>query len=167
MRNIIVGFSKPKKANPLSNAIMWFMGTKFSHVYVAFISNSISRTLIYQANRHGCHFIGKEKFSEDNQVVEYFLLSITEEQYRHCIQKAVDLAGTEYGTMQLIGIGLEISMRKIGIKDAKNPIPDNHRYVCSELVAVILKDCLGYQIDTPLEQITPDDIYKLIKYKKK
>ncbi|MEM4379135.1 MAG: hypothetical protein QXL01_00410 [Thermoplasmatales archaeon] len=168
MRHIIVGFSKPKKANPLSNAIMWFMGTKFSHVYLAFQSNTINRTLIYQANRHGVFFIGKEKFDADNIVIDFFLISLTEDQYKKALQKCVDLSGEQYGVAQLIGIGIKELLKKpmkwLGMT-AHNPFPNKYKYICSELVVTILIDCdfLSLKdINVPLEEITPEHIYQIL-----
>lgn len=81
------------------------------------------------------------------------MLVLSKEQYNKVVNKAIELAGTKYGSLQLIGMGIARFFHKRFnlFKDGKKTM------VCSELVAYILRDCLNLQIvfreelDGPLE----------------
>jgi len=160
MRHITIGFSRPKESNVISNLIMKAQGANFSHVYMSFKSNSLDRTLIYQANRSGVWFIGKDRFAEHNEVVDYFVLSLTEEQYKIALQACVDLSGLKYGFLALTGIGIEKLLRLLKIR-SKNPLVQKNRYICSKLIGFIL-EIIGIDVPEDLDEVTPKDLHSLL-----
>lgn len=62
MEQITIGFSKSKKFLPIGSwLIRAYMGTPYSHVYLKFYSQSLNRTLIYEAVGGGVRFIGSKQ----------------------------------------------------------------------------------------------------------
>jgi len=160
MRHITIGFSRPKESNLISNTIMKVQGADFSHVYMSFKSNSLERTLIYQANRSGVWFVGKERFAEHNEVVDLFVLSLTEEQYKMVLQSCVDLSGLKYGFLALTGIGIEKLLEALKIR-SKNPLAQKNRYICSKLIGFLL-EIVGIDVPEDLDEVTPKDLHSLL-----
>lgn len=69
------------------------------------------------------------------------------------MQKCVDLAGVKYGTLTLLGMGFE---RLTGIR---SPFRDGGKtYVCSELIAEVLKQCNIANINLDLELAGPKQL---------
>jgi hypothetical protein len=165
MKLVVIGFSKPKKQNLISNAIMWVIRSKFSHVYLSFYSKSLNRKLIYQGNKRGVHFLSKDRFIKDNEVVDFVTLNLTPSQYTKALQSCVDNCGEQYGFWQLIGLGIVICLKRLGIS-VNNPFHEG--FICSEIVAKILIDS-GYlqekDFKKDIQDLTPKDLYELLKLK--
>jgi hypothetical protein len=164
-KNIIIGFSRPKKSNILSNLIMKVIGSSFSHTYLSFRSESLNRNLIYQGNKKGLHFLNKDKFTKENQIVAFFSINLPKEKYIKALQSCVDHAGDQYGFLQLIGIGLSLLLSKVGIK-WKNKY--YRGFICSEIVAQVLIDSGLFDISDfgkNINDITPKDIYIIMQTK--
>jgi hypothetical protein len=139
-----IAFSRPKKFNIASAAIMVFTNCKFSHALIKWRSENLDTDMIYQASHGMAHFMCGKRFSSSNIIVAEYEFNLTDEQFTAVMKKCVQLAGTKYGTLQLIGMGAE---RLTGVK---NPWRDASKtFVCSELVGEILKQ-LGL-IDSTLD----------------
>lgn len=162
MEKIIVGFSRPKKWKPFAAAIMSGYGINYSHVYVKIRSEKYDRTLIYQASQSVVNFVGSVFFDTDNIVVEEFELDISAEGKIKLMQFAIDKAGTPYGMKEAIGLGYVRICQLFGIKK-KNPFSDGeHTYVCSGLVAQILKENFDMKNISDTDDFTPKDVYMLL-----
>lgn len=164
MRKLVVGFSKPKSGFiPFSEAIRWVCGTKFSHTYIKFKSDSFDRVLIYQASGLLVNFIGETRFNEAEVVVAEFELEVSDEAFNRTMQFAIDQAGVPYGISQIFGILYVKALGLFGLK-AKNPFPNGSgNYVCSELVAQILKEIIGLKVDIDLDLIDPKEVFELLQ----
>lgn len=125
LKRITVGFSKPKSGFvSFADAIKKVIGSDFSHTYIKFKADSFNRVLIYQASVTAVNFMAEERFNKT-------------------LQFAIDQVGTSYGMSQIFGILYVKALGLFGIK-AKNPFPNGSgNYVCSELVAQILKEIIG------------------------
>ena len=161
MKTITIGFSRPKKANILSSTIMWFDNTDYSHVFMSFKSESLNRTLIYQANRYGVYFEGLKIFTDNNIVVKSYDIEISDESHTKLLQKCVDMSGLHYGFLQILGLGIERTLGLIGIK-TKNPIQDKN-YICSELIATLMKECLNIDVPEDYNEVSPHDLDVLLE----
>lgn len=164
MRTVVVGFSKPKSGFvPFSAAIRWVCRTKFSHTYIKFKSDSFNRVLVYQASGLNVNFIGETRFNQEEDIVAEFQLEVSEEAFNRTMQFAIDHAGVPYGISQIFGILYVKALALFGVK-AKNPFSNgNSNYVCSELVAQILKEIIGLDVQDDLDVITPKEVFELLQ----
>jgi hypothetical protein len=137
--------------------------TKFSHTYIKISSESLNRTLIYQANGSGVWFIGEDAFLHKNIPVEEYDFTITEVQKIKLLQFCVDNSGKSYGRMQLCGMGLCRLIKAVIGKSIKNPFGDeNRRYICAELVANALNE-VGFPEIKELDNIGLKELVEKVK----
>ncbi len=164
MKRITVGFSKPKaKFVPFADAIKKVIGSDFSHTYIKFKADSFNRVLIYQASGTAVNFMAEERFLDHNTVVAEFDLEVSEEVFNKTLQFAIDQVGTPYGMSQIFGILYVKALGLFGLK-ARNPFPNGSgNYVCSELVAQILKEIIGLQVEQDLDLIDPKEVFELLQ----
>ncbi len=164
MKRITVGFSKPKaKFVPFADAIKKVIGSDFSHTYIKFKADSFNRVLIYQASGTAVNFMAEERFLDHNTVVAEFDLEVSEEVFNKTLQFAIDQVGTPYGMSQIFGILYVKALGLFGLK-ARNPFPNGSgNYVCSELVAQILKEIIGLEVATDLDLIDPKEVFELLQ----
>ena len=154
---VTIGFSKPKnKLFPIGSwAIRLFQGTAYSHTYIRFYSESLNRTLVYEAvGTGGVRFIGYKLWTKHADEIESFTLKVKKCNATTMLQEFVDDSGLDYGHLQNIGIFLAsiFGWKKNPWKKGKN---------CSEIVAKFLIS-EGYSISKPLDLVTPKDIYKVL-----
>jgi len=155
MKTITIGFSKSiKKCAIGSWSIRAYMRTDYSHVYVKFYSQSIDRTLVYEAVGSGVRFIGQEVWKSHAKEMHSYDISISDESYKKLMQFCVDNAGAQYGFMQNIGV-VVCDLLKL----KKNPFRAGNN--CSEIVGEILK-IEGFLFDKDINLIIPKDIKELL-----
>lgn len=155
MRNLRIGFSKPKKWAIGSQIIQWCDRAQFSHAFLRWYSPTVNRVLVYQASHGMVHFISGYNFDKDATTVVEYEVELSDSDFDTVVKKCIDLAGTKYGTLELLGMGFE---RITGIK---SPFRDGDKtFVCSELVGTVLK--LVCNIDLDLELAGPGELEKLI-----
>ena len=152
--NIVVGFSRHPGFAPGSWLLCAAEGTPYSHAYIKIRSESLDRTLIYQATGIGVYFIGEAQFLLRATPVEEYSFEISDAAKKTFLQKAIDKTGLPYSRMQVIGIGIMRLCALFG-KKISNPFKNGDKaYVCCELVDAALcelglfpddvdKDCIG------------------------
>ncbi len=156
MKTVVVGFSRPKHCTLLSKLIMKLQGTNYSHVYLMFYSESLDRKLIYQASGLQVNFVGSQLFYEHHIAVKEFELSISDEAYKKALQFAVDKAGSPYSIKQLFRILWYSTTGHLTQGDGRQ------MYVCSELVAQMLLEDFGLDVNKDLDLVTPKDLFELM-----
>lgn len=133
MPQIIVGFSRHPGFAPLSWLICAVEGTPYSHAYIKIRSESLDRTLIYQATGIGVYFVGENHFNQVAIPIEEYVFEISDDARKRFLQKAIDKTGMPYGKLQILGIGIMRLAALFG-KRISNPFKDgNAAYVCVEL----------------------------------
>mgnify|MGYP001571962652 CR=1 FL=1 len=166
---ITVGFSRHKGFAPISWIIMLCEHTPFSHAYIKVRSESLDRTLVYQATGSGVHFIGSAMFEESAQVIEEYEMPMPSEDRKKLLQWCVDNAGKPYGRLQVIGIGLIRLAKLFGLR-ISNPFSNgNKAYICCELVTAALEHT-GMAGPDDLDQvdlIATRDMVRLVDEKSK
>lgn len=147
MKYITIGFSTSKNKFAIGSAVIRaFEGTPYSHTYMEFWSESIFRSLIYQASHGMVNFMNVVEFQKHSKVVESYMLVVTDEQHKKILAFCVDYVGVEYGKLELIGIGLAKIKRQLGLSKT-NPFKDGKKtFICSELMGYVLK-ILGCEFD--------------------
>lgn len=161
---IIIGFSRAKSPYAiLSKAIMWAESTPFSHVYLKVTSLEIDEEVIFQASGLKVNIENTLSFNEHSQPVEEYEVDVSEETIKQIWKFIYDNLGKSYSHKAFIGLGF-VRLCAIFGHHAHNPFKDGeYTYVCSELVAFVLKDYLKYKIDEP-EDMLPIDVNNIINY---
>jgi hypothetical protein len=147
---IKIGFSKRNCFG--SKLIAWWMGTPFSHVYLQFENE------IIQASGTHVNTMSDLDFVKKNIVVDSYEIEVDEQVYYMELEKARSKIGLPYAWRQLIDIFLsDIFKSNIHwFHDHKQA------YICSELVAGVLKDLKYSAFDWDLDYVTPKDIWHLM-----
>jgi hypothetical protein len=163
MKQMFIGFSRRRKFNLVSWLVRKVEGTEFSHVYVRFPSERLARNILYEASGTSVHFKAQWIFDRDNEVVEEYETLISEDTHVSVMRFCLDNAEVPYGLKSLFGFGIVKIASIFGIK-IPNPFRDGRKtYVCSELVADILRDA-GF--DAPCEgEATPKVLREFIRAK--
>ncbi len=151
---IIIGCSRNYLIG--SEAIQWWLGTNYSHVYARWHLDSQDRDIIYQASHGMVHFTSLENFTKNNIIVKEYILDLTDEQFKRFSRKCIDLAGEKYSTLQLLQIFV------CGLSNGKLTFEDQNGYICSELICELLED-FGIEFSKPKYLVQPDDIIKALE----
>lgn len=154
MRIVNIDFTKSRKRLPiLSWLIRWIEGTEYSHVRIRWTS-SAGVELIYEASGNSVKLIGeyaRDKFPVD--IVATYEIPVEDTEYRSLI-KLFRFASVDYGVCQLLGI---LAARLCGLKS--NPFARGRgAQVCSELVALFMKEVKGWDVPYDLDIAGPRDI---------
>lgn len=153
MAKIIVGFSRHKGFAPLSWGIQAIERTPYSHAYIKIVTESLNRTLIYQANNSGVWFIGEPAFLENNIAVEEYEFDISDSEKVKLLQFCIDNSGKKYAKLQLLGMFFCRIYKFFTGKECKNPLGDeNRRFICTELVSAAL-NAVGFPKVEELDNI--------------
>lgn len=148
---IIIGFSRAKSPYKIgSTAIRLYLNRPYSHVYLNFYSETLQRSIIYEAVGAGVRFIGLNNWLEHAAVIKEYEIEISHEDSIYLRQWCIDNAGEDYGYLQNVGLIFAniLSLQQNPFKQGIN---------CSELIAIILQK-YGYTFNKPLDLITPADI---------
>lgn len=163
MKQVIIGFSRPKEFKVLAKLIMLNEKTNYSHAYIKFNALSFDRSLIYQASGKQVNFEGSVHFNTHAILVEEYEISIEDDLYKRLMQFCIDNAGIPYGLKATIGL-VWVKINKLFGKKIDNPFNDGDASLfCSELAYNCLK-LINESSDTDIgEDISPKDLNDLIK----
>lgn len=157
---VTIGFSRPKNHKfPIGSwLIRLHQRTPYSHCYIRFYSESLNRTLVYEAvGTGGVRFVGYKRWSEKAEEIKSYTIKAKKCNSTTMMQNFVDEAGEDYGHMQNIGIFLG------NIFGWKNN-PWRRGANCSEIVGRFLK-AEGYEVKKSLDLLTPKDIDSILSSK--
>lgn len=154
---IYVGFSYPKRFKIGAWLIAKWMGKPYSHVYLKFVSPSITNT-IYQASHGMVHFTSEARFLEDNTSIKEIAIPAKDTTRLLALRHAISLAGEAYGYIELAKIFaydiiFNVTGKAQGFQNSKG-------FVCSELAGKLLTDLYGITWHKPTHLLRPDDIEK-------
>ena len=156
MIKVVVGASRNSEGKIGSEAIQWWMGTDYSHVYVRWHLTTQDKEVVYHAASGMVHFVSLDNFTKHNTIVREFDLYLTDDQFKKFSARCIDLAGEKYSYIELLQIFLsDVSGGKIRLKDQPG-------YICSELLCELF-DSLGIQLNKPKFLVRPDDIVKALE----
>ncbi len=163
MKTIIIGFSRPKKINLFSRAIMWADKTAYSHVYVKWKWNSIERDIIYQASKLAVNFESDVTFNSHAVVVEEYEVTLSDECHKTVMQFCMDNSNKPYGIKEILGFAWVKLCAKMG-KKVRNPFPTNgNSYVCSKIGMEILQVAKIVDVNLDSDDIDPLDLNNIIQ----
>lgn len=164
MDTLIIGFSKKKNFNLVSETIKFMEGSKFSHVYLR--RNSKYGEYVYQASGLAVNFTNINIFLDHNDIVEEFSIEIDEDQKKKLLEFFIANAGAPYGMDQLFTLAKILICDRLYIKtDKTKVINGKKKFICSELAVIILAEILKVDLDIKesADMVTPLRLYKAIK----
>ena len=162
-KTLTIGFSKPRGffKQPISWLIRKFEGSDYSHVYIKLSNATISNDVYYHASGSEVKFMGTDLFYKQNKPVEEHEFKLETTKYYQILDFAIEKVGHPFSIVQLVGLALVRIAAILGFK-ISNPF-GNKGYVCTELVAELLRDIYGASIDKELNSITLKDIKILLQ----
>lgn len=155
MKNIIFGFSRPKKWKPFAAAIMAVDDINFDHGYTKFRSDRWEADFIYQSSGTRTNFMGGDYFRKLNTVIEEYVLQVPDEVEAKVGHLCVTREGAPYPVKSIIGIGVVKFFGLVGAK-IKNPWPSEFRDCVGEQAA-ILSGGLGIYCPLDFNEMTPKE----------
>jgi hypothetical protein len=160
MTNIYIGFSRPKKWAIGSSAIMLWTNSNCSHTYIRFESDKIQST-VYHAAHGMVHFVTQDHFLDHNTVIDEFALPIDSDKRIDVMKWCMDQCGEKYSQLELIKIFIHDCLYRLFklIPD----FGDSRGYICSELVAKLLKYKWNLDFKKPVYLLSPKDVRDTLK----
>ena len=160
---IIIGFSRPKRM--LLPVLSWIIrlveGTPYSHCYIKWWSTSFDRWIVYQASGLAVNFVGNTRFAEHSLIIKEFQLPVSEKEFENLLGWAIDMSGTSYGFLHLVGIGV-VKFASLFGKKIANPF-SGEQQVCAKLIGLALRDVLKQGIDIDLASAGVKDVYSIVE----
>jgi hypothetical protein len=158
---VSIGFSSPHKAMIGAKAISWWMGTKYSHIFIKF-EYLESKAAIFHAANGQVHFRSETNFLKNNSIVEEFYTEVDQEEHDRLFDRCMDLSGQSYSFIQLIKILCSDLIYAIFKKAIY--FGDSKGYICSELIGKLLVERFNFSFEKPIPSLKPIDIHiELIK----
>jgi hypothetical protein len=137
--------------------------TPYSHVCVMMQDEQTGVNMVYQASHTFVNAMSQAQFLDQEQIVYAFTFSVDDSIEVASRQFAQNRLGVSYGVLGVFGLAVVQIASWLGIK-MNNPFPNNgSTYWCSEYVAAILENVDVLVTSENLNNMTPKDLYPLIK----
>lgn len=151
-----IEFTRPRGFKPFSYLIRLFEGTPYSHVRVKWKTLGGSE-IIYEAAGSSVRFIGPRAVQNQSVIIcKTYRTILTRDNYRLFLNKCIELAGVEYGVLQILGI----LYSRIWAKKT-NPLADKKKtIVCSELVFYLLQEVFKFETKIDPDLAGPRELDK-------
>jgi hypothetical protein len=152
---VYVGFSTPRRWNPLSALIRAMMRSKASHAWLLVEDPLFELRLVLEAHSTGFRLISLAEFVKGNKVV-----ALVEPAHPVApgLPEAGGWLGDEFDVLGLFGIFLTLVAKWFDRKAWRNPFTSSRALFCSEAVVRVLKAAhypgsgrLGDETTTPGE----------------
>lgn len=154
MRKITIGLSRHTKFSIFGRGIEFFQKTPYSHAYLKFHSNSLSRDLIYQASGLKVNFMNTKMFDSSNTTTNEYVIEVTEEKYNEILGFCVDQVGKPYGIKNIVGI---VFYTVFGYKIIKSDKLES--FICSELIGYVMRMAGILPDGIDLDYFKPKDVF--------
>lgn len=164
METISIVFSKSSGTFPIfSWLIMAAEQTPYSHVSIKMMDDEISQPVIYQASHTMVNEMSETEFLSQETVVYSFDFQVSPAVKQNIKKFAINQLGVSYGILSIIGLAYVQIVAWFG-KKIDNPFKENGQtYVCSQFIASVLEACTNVSISEPINDITPKDMYGIVK----
>lgn len=161
MRNLTVGFSRPKHLKfPLfSWLIRLYEGTPYSHVYLKWYSKRYNCYLVYHAASMGLHFLGEEQQEVQLDTVEEYHFDLPDYKFHNLVDYCLQKAGTPYGILGVFGLVISRLLGK-----SRNIFNQKERaQFCTELTSRLLRNAFDIQLPKAPNKMRLRDVEELVK----
>jgi hypothetical protein len=152
---VYVGFSTPRRWNPLSALIRAMMRSKTSHAWLLVEDPLFGLRLVLEAHSTGFRLISFANFVRDNKVVA---IVAPAHPLEHGMPEAGGWLGDEFDVLGLFGIFLTMVAKWFARRAWRNPFTSTRALFCSEAVVRVMKAAhypgagrLGDETTTPAE----------------
>lgn len=153
---VFIGFSTPRRWNPLSALIRAMMKSQVSHTWMLVEDPLFKLRLVLEAHTTGFRLISLAEFVKDNKVVA--LVQPAHPQLLEAgLPEAGGWLGDEYDVLGLFGIFLT-QVAKWFKRKSRNPFTSSRALFCSEAVVRVLRSAgypgaepFGHETTTPAE----------------
>jgi len=133
---VFVGFSTPRRWNPLSALIRAMMSSRTSHAWLLVEDPIFDLRLVLEAHSTGFRLVSFANFVRDNKVVAIVAPA-------HSLEAGLPAAGGwlggEFDLLGLFGIFLTLVARWFRRRRWRNPFTSSRALFCSEAVVRVLK----------------------------
>ena len=160
MERLFIGFSSPINFKIGAEAIKWWTNSLYSHCYLRFEYKN-SKTAIFHAAHGMVHFRSETNFFRENKSIKEYEIQLTDQSHSELFDECMDLAGENYGKVELIKIFLSDIIYSMARKEI--PWENSSGYICSELVGKLCIDRLGLSFSKPTYLLKPFDIDSKLK----
>lgn len=153
---IIVGFSTPKKWNPLSWAIRKLTKSEASHAWLLVDDPVFGVRMVMDAHLTGLRLIPFERFVEASTVIA---LAVPRWGIENGLAVQAKGIGSKYDLIGLAGVAYVKLMWILFKKKVTNPLRSPGVLFCSEAVTIVLQESLypGAEVMDP-ESVAPGDL---------
>ncbi|MBK9520003.1 MAG: hypothetical protein IPO09_22315 [Anaeromyxobacter sp.] len=152
---VFVGFSTPRRWNPLSALIRAMMRSQASHAWLLVEDPLFELRLVLEAHSTGFRLIALAEFVKENRVVA--LVEPAHDLHRG-LPEAGGWLGDQFDVLGLFGIFLTLVGRWFSARRWRNPFTSSRALFCSEAVVRVMKasrypgaERLGNETTTPAE----------------
>lgn len=158
---VLVGFSTPRRWNPLSALIRAMTHSRTSHAWLLVEDPAFQLRLVLEAHSSGFRLVSFTRFVKENVVVALVEPSTP-------IDASLPAAGTWLGesfdVLGLFGIFLTLISRWFRQRPWRNPFPTPSALFCSEAVVRTLRAARYPGSDElPAEETTPADLLAFLE----
>jgi hypothetical protein len=137
-----VGFSTPKKFNPVSWLVRKLTGSRASHAFFVYHDQDFDMLMVLEAHEFGFRLIPFDSFKKKNHLVGLFTPKISiEPGLKYVAQRYL---GTMYDYGGLIG-GAVVMLGRWFKRKWRNPFRGSKNIFCSEAVYLAMQKSPGYE----------------------
>ncbi len=161
---VYLGFSTPRRWNPLSALIRRMMRSPASHAWLLVEDPLFQLRLVLEAHSTGFRLISFATFVKDNKVVALVEPPRDEaHDLRRGLPEAGGWLGDQFDLLGLFGIFLTMVAKWFRRKAWRNPFTSSRSYFCSEAVVRVMK-AAGYPGASRLdaETTTPAELLDFV-----
>lgn len=163
MKDLVVGFSRPKTWKIFAWIIMKLLKTPYDHVYLRLYLHSYEREIIYQASGSRVNFMNFNIFENENDIIKEFNITTSEENYIKLLQFCIDNVAKPYSLKEAFGLGLTRIAKFFGLK-IENPFKEqNNSYVCSVIASYIIENFTPIDLPENFQDMDPKDLYDFLE----
>jgi len=136
----------------ISRLIRWFSRSEASHALLTFHDPFLEKVFVMEANGRGFMLTPWAKWRRTHKLLARFSVKMPPSNQVVSLKLLAEHLGSQYDYISLLGF-----LFRRWVKRVANPFSDPDRLVCSEAVAVFLRDCGIGDFDKP-ETWTPGDL---------
>lgn len=129
-----LGFSTPRRFNPVSWLVRKLTGSTASHAWFLYYDQDFQMDMVMEAHELGFRLLPFSRFERENKVVAVFSPTCD---FNLGLKWAATWLGTAYDFTGLLGMAWVLIWRKLG-KRVRNPLQRSHAMFCSEIATKAL-----------------------------
>jgi hypothetical protein len=166
MKQIVFGFSKPKKLwlKPYAMLIMLYDRSNFDHGYIRFRSDRWNTDFIYQSSGSRTNFMGGDYFNSINSAQEEYAIQVSDDVEAIVGALCVSREGRSYPVLMILGMMIKFVAALLTLNQVKinNPFPSKNMDCIGEQAA-ILSEATGKEIPIDFNSETPKQFRDWLK----